>query len=347
VSQTNSTKAKAGPTNYSATAVTKEPVEMALIADGRSGSTIAMFVLANLTNSCVIPRMEGVHAVDACWHEIFGETPNEALNVPDPSALVDEYMDRMRRVHNGSTLIGFQFKTYKALYKRIRTPKYLAVWKHIADKGIRALYYTRNPVDEYISEAKHHSQYMLPSHCDPDDQSCISKMLEPVTVDVTRMLNFLPRYEQAHREVLEDMHASGIRYINTSYEMLIDNDNVLERLNEWKRVMRFLGVNIGSHAPYRRLDARVGGAPPPPDETGLTLEALEGALGVSAKTHPDQMSGMVTNWAEVVDGLQSHEDGRYLPHLTDHLRARMMGDRKSSFLQGAYAVSRARESRRR
>jgi hypothetical protein len=290
--------------------------------------------------------MEGAHAVDACWHEIFGETPNEALNVPDPNALVDEYMDRMRRVHNESTLIGFQFKTYKALYKRIRVPKYATVWKHIADKGIKALYYTRNPVDEYISEAKHHSQFMLPSHCDPNDEACISKMLEPITVDVPRMLNFLPRYEQAHREVLEDMHAAGIQYINTSYETLIDNDDVLERLNEWKRVMRFLGVNIGAHAlPYRRLDTRAGGASPLPDETGLTVEALDSALGVSAKTHPDQLSGMVTNWADVVEGLQNHEGGLYLPHLTDRLRARLMGEKRSTFLQGMYARGNTLQSR--
>lgn len=266
------------------------PIPVVLIADGRSGSTITLAVLATLTGSCPAPGMTGAHwdLEDRCWRELFGASTKEELAVENPKVLVSDYLSRATRLHANSTLVGFQWKTMKKGYLKTRTPEYKAAWQYLGENRVRALRYTRNPLDVYLSGAKHTVQTNLASHCAPDDQGCLTAMLAPFMVDVEALMEDLPNYDLAQRALLDDINASNVEYLNCSYEELISNGNASSKLWHWQRVLDFLGVR-----------------------STITMQELDEAFAIFTATHPDSQGANVLNWKDVLDALQKKEGGRY------------------------------------
>lgn len=289
------------------------PTPVVLVGDGRTGSSITMIVLAALTGSCPAPGMVGYgHAggdPDHCWPELFGQNESAALQIEDPRTFMADYLSRQAVVHADSPLVGFQWKTFKKKYMKTRTPGYMAAWRYLGEHHVRALRYTRNPLDQVVSSDKHlqsrQAHNELPPHCEPDDEECLKAMNVPVKVDVEHLMNFMSGYERIQRTIVEDLSAAKIQYINVTYEELVDNQNATSRLWHWRRVLEFLGVRIP-----------------------ITTQKLDDAFGISSKTHPTQQGANVANWQDVVDALHEREGGRYAYVLSEKIVPEFMRSRK-------------------
>lgn len=274
---------------------------MVLVADGRSGSYITSAVLSTLTGSCPPkpPEMELDEALDknVCWLELFGGHAGTALEIKDPLARMTSFLSQVAREHANSTLVGFQWKTFKNQYMKTRTREYKAAWEYLGKHNIRALHLTRNPLDEFLSECKHFEHRNLPPHCDPDDDACLKAMLAPYAVDVDALFKHLEGYDKAQRWVLDDLSTSKLNYMNVTYDSLIDNDNDATQLSAWQSVLDFLGVL-----------------------TNVTKPQLDEAFMASATTHNDQGSN-VENWGDIVDALHQRDDGHFAYHIDETLIA--------------------------
>lgn len=273
------------------------PTPVALVGDGRTGSANLMIALAKMTGSCAALGMEGCPG-PACpdgnnWPELFGGKVEDALNIENPKALLANFLSRVPAMYPDSPLVGFHWKTMGRGYAQMRTAEYEAAWQYLASQKVKALHYTRNHLDEYLSAAKHKA-HKVPPHCDPDDLECRNVTMQPFEVDVDNLVSYLPELALADQAVLEDLHAHQIDYLNVSYEELENNDNATSKVLHWQRVLDFLGVRMV-----------------------VTEKGLGEAFSTFTVTHPEQQGGNVVNWKAVVDALQQSEEGRYSYLLRD------------------------------
>jgi len=273
------------------------PLPVVLVADGRSGSKPTMTALAKLTGSCLPQETESKDG-SGCWPELFGGRALVALQVAKmakPSQLVATYLKQATLVHHDSALVGFQWKTFKEKYHTTRTPEFKEAWDYLGDQHVRALYYTRNPLDEFLSTAKRAAHKELASNCAPDDDECMRRLSEPFHVNASSLPDFLSDYFLAQRAILNDMHTSNVKYLKVSYEELVDNPDAESRLHHWKRVMKFLNLH-----------------------TVVNKQKVHKALDPSG-TKPARRGAVVKNWAEVVHALKNRMGGQYAYLLTDRI----------------------------
>merc|ERR1719240_72603 len=115
------------------------------------------------------------------------------------------YLKEEKQKHHDKMLVGFQWKTFKEKYVETRTREFAKAWHYLGKHKVHAIYYTRNPLDEFLSAAKHSAHKNLPPHCVPDDDECLKKMAQPFRVNATAWPEFLREYFVEQKAIARDM----------------------------------------------------------------------------------------------------------------------------------------------
>lgn len=139
-----------------------------------------------------------------------------------------------------SGIAGFQWKPFFKTIDHRNSLKALEAISIHKDPSIRVIQLYRNPIDRYISNARH--RLKLPDHCIIGDDECVKNHMmhsKNITIPIGHKLIQIITADMRNRDyVRKKMDSAGVQYLPVSYEELFYTDSA----NEWMKIFQFLGV---------------------------------------------------------------------------------------------------------
>jgi len=222
------------------------PVPIILMSLGRSGSGSTWQMITELTGKETKSDEYTGSGISQSFKFFEKIGPTEG-----GKWMMDYLCSRQRQEKDGAGVVGFKWKPYQSIYlpasqNALELIARLAV--NGEDPPIRVVRSRRNSLDVYLSGLKHASPIHTSAHCKVGDISCIKSNTKAglnITIpDVKNIYNLLRREVDAEDSVDWMLKKLGVPTVFVSYEKLYFPKTQAEGLNEWKRILTFLG-NIG------------------------------------------------------------------------------------------------------
>lgn len=200
-----------------------------VLSRGRSGSDFLCRVVENAAGAKVGSLSGG----------ILGSSDEKMAQMKDPRRTIKVYIreKRQRQTHN---IIGFKWKYY------VDAPRFDEAFRWAAKQNFKFLFSHRNPLDEFISRAKHRytnkQSNALRSHCklsQQDYNDCLQQARGThVQLSIDMLLPFITNRTAEiinMRQKLNDMH---IQYLEIRYEDVAFGTDE-DRLKQLQRIVDF------------------------------------------------------------------------------------------------------------
>lgn len=203
----------------------------------------------------------------------------------------------MQKKYPNAGVVGFKWKPQEPslhFNSSLAALHLVAQSNHPPIKVVRS---KRNPLDVWISQAKHHNN-KSPAHCLEEDKNCLKKALRAslaVTLDTIGLHDKLKEMIDREERMDQLLRDWNISHVQVTYERLYYSS---DRTEEWSKILAYLGDDDNQNRNF---------------PTNLTTLQLDEAIHhVPTHAAPTQKVTL-QNFAEVASELQG-TDLEYLLH---------------------------------
>jgi hypothetical protein len=278
---------------------------------GRSGSTVILHRLNNMTNSrsnSVSVEYVGQNHVDNLYFFdttipveekfvekginnialILNRSHAEEMDVPglhnsEHGEWLVNHICRLERKHPDE-LVGFKWKTdFQQFWERkearetLQQVALLAADAPTDEPPIVFLRNRRNMLDQRLSILKHHNYQEMNSRCVKDDEACIEEHRQTLFVpNVTKFFTEVHSRWQNENMIDQLLVTLKLPHVSVSYDKLFYPDKIADSEEQWNSMLQFIS----------------------PGASRLSWDEIQGSMPFASTSIRNHME-LIENWEEV------------------------------------------------